>query len=108
MTHTLSTFMSLLWPRGNSQPGSLAARPACGLTDSVVGLQARLAHGTPVAELTALAGSAGRHGVLPDSWAWSDPRGNEIVVTVRRRVVVSWQVSRHEPADQLQSLSAAA
>lgn len=70
-------------------------RPA-GHVDSVVALQAQLAHGMQMSEVVALAGSLGRAYGPRDEWQWTDDIGNEIVVTFRRNVVVRWAVARSE------------
>lgn len=75
-----------------------SARPA-GQIDSVVMLQAHLAHGMEMAEVVALAGCLGRAYSNRDEWQWSDAVGNEIVVTFRRGVVVRWAVARVEIPD---------
>lgn len=72
-----------------------SARPA-GQIDSVVMLQAHLAHGMAMAEVVALAGCLGRAYNTHDDWQWIDGVGNEIVVSFRRGVVVRWAVARVE------------
>jgi hypothetical protein len=71
-----------------------------GEVDSVVTLQAQLAHGMQMAEVVALAGCLGRAYNAHDEWQWLDGAGNEIVVTFRRGVVVRWAVARAEPAPE--------
>lgn len=75
------------------------SRPA-GEVDSVVTLQAQLAHGMQMAEVVAVAGSLGRAYGTRDEWQWTDAAGNEIVVTFRRSVVVRWAVARAETAPE--------
>jgi len=72
-------------------------RPA-GKIDSVVMMQAHLAHGMEMAEVVALAGCLGHKFSAMDEWQWTDAAGNDIVVTFRRGVVVRWAVAHNEPA----------
>jgi hypothetical protein len=72
-----------------------AARPA-GQIESVVVMQAHLAHGMQMPEVVALAGCLGKKYSAQDEWQWVDGTGNEIVVTFRRSVVVRWAVARAE------------
>lgn len=74
-----------------------SARPP-GRIDSVVMMQAHLAHGMQMPEVVALAGCLGRRYSAQDEWQWVDALGNEIVVTFRRGVVVRWAVARREAA----------
>lgn len=70
-------------------------RPA-GKIDSVVMMQAHLAHGMEMAEVVALAGCLGhKYGEMND-WQWTDAAGNDIVVSFRRGVVVRWAVAPSE------------
>lgn len=73
------------------------ARPV-GRIDSVVMMQAHLAHGMQMPEVVALAGCLGHRYSAQDEWQWTDALGNEIVVTFRRGVVVRWAVARNEAA----------
>ncbi len=74
-----------------------ASEKPAGRVDSVVMMQARLAHGMEMAEVVALAGSLGHKYSAMDEWQWTDPAGNDIVVTFRRGVVVRWAVAHQEP-----------
>lgn len=75
-----------------------AARPV-GQVESVAMVQARLEHGLQMAEVLKLTGSLGRQVGPLDDWQWTDGYGNELVVSLRRGVVVRWAVARHEPSD---------
>lgn len=75
-----------------------ASEKPAGQVESVVMMQARLAHGMEMTEVVALAGSLGRKFSATDEWQWTDPAGNDIVVTFRRGVLVRWAVAHQEPA----------
>lgn len=78
-------------------------RPA-GKIDSVVMMQAHLAHGMEMAEVIALAGCLGHKYSAMDDWQWTDAAGNDIVVTFRRGVVVRWAVAHNEPGPAAEPL----
>jgi hypothetical protein len=72
-----------------------------GQVDSVAMVQARLEHGLQMAELIRITGSLGRKVGPLDDWQWSDGYGNDLVVSLRRGVVVRWAIARaagDEPA----------
>jgi hypothetical protein len=76
-----------------------ATRPP-GKIESVVIMQAHLAHGMHMPEVVALAGCLGKKYSAQDEWQWIDASGNEIVITFRRSVVVRWAVACSEvPVD---------
>lgn len=72
-----------------------------GHIDSVVMLQARLAHGMQLAEVIALAGSLGRKFSDHDEWQWTDAAGHEIVLTFRRGRLIRWAVARNEAPPEI-------
>jgi hypothetical protein len=76
-----------------------AGQRPIGEIDSIVMMQAKLAHGQNMQEVIALAGSLGRKFSERDEWQWTDLGGNEIVVTFRRGVVVRWAVARQDTTD---------
>lgn len=65
-----------------------------GMVDSVAMVQARLEHGLQMAELIRITGSLGRKVGPLDDWQWSDSYGNDLVVSLRRGVVVRWAIAR--------------
>jgi hypothetical protein len=65
-----------------------------GQVDSVAMVQAQLSHGMQMAELIGITGSLGRKVGPLDDWQWSDSYGNDLVVSLRRGVVVRWAVAR--------------
>lgn len=75
-----------------------STRPA-GQIDSVVTMQAQLAHGMDMAEVVALAGCLGHKTGVLDDWQWSDAAGNDIVVSFRRGVVIRWAVAHSDVSD---------
>ncbi|MEO8298951.1 MAG: hypothetical protein ABI574_14205 [Burkholderiales bacterium] len=77
-----------------------AGQQPVGYIDSVVMLQARLAHGMQLAEAIALAGSLGRKFSDRDEWQWTDAAGHEIVLTFRRGRLIRWAVARNEAATE--------
>lgn len=74
-----------------------AARPV-GQVESVAMLQAQLEHGLQMAEVLRLTGSLGIRQGQRDDWLWRDGYGHELVVSLRRGVVVRWAVARADEA----------
>ena len=74
-----------------------AGQRPIGHIDSVVQVQARLAHGLHMTDVLMLTGSLGRQIGTREDWQWSDPAGNDLVVSLRRGVVVRWAVAHAEP-----------
>ncbi|MFM2056611.1 MAG: hypothetical protein RLY71_996 [Pseudomonadota bacterium] len=65
-----------------------------GQVDSVAMVQAQLEHGLHMDELLRITGSLGRKVGPLDDWQWSDGYGNDLVVSLRRGVVVRWAIAR--------------
>ena len=80
-----------------------AGRPV-GTVDSAVMLQARLHKGQTLAQMIKLTRSLGeKRGDDPERYAWTDPAGDEVQVTLRDGRLAEWQLVRAAPAPVAES-----
>ena len=97
-------WLVLQFNRANRVLRRAGERPVGHLTESVVMLQSQLSTGMTMAEVLALTGSLGKKLGQRDDWQWMDAGGDELVVSLRRGVVVRWAVARADtgeaPAEQ--------
>jgi hypothetical protein len=96
---TLIVFWLLLQFRRATRALHNAARRPIGQVDSVVMMQSRLEPGMQMAELLQISGSLGLQQGGRDEWLWADAAGNEILVTLRRAVVIRWAIGRPDGAE---------
>ena len=72
-----------------------AAAAPLGHIDSAVMLNAKLQPGMTLAQVVALTGSLGRRvGESPEAWAWSDPGGASVTLTLAGARLASWALTR--------------
>ena len=77
-----------------------ATRPLGRVDQSVVMLQTQLQPGMSLAEVIRVTGSLGKKvSEQRDDWMWTDAGGDDIVVSLRRGVVVRWAIARNHPQD---------
>ena len=80
-----------------------AGRPV-GTVDSAVMLQARLHKGQTLAQMIKLTRSLGeKRGDDPERYAWTDPAGDAVQVTLRDGRLSEWQLVRAAPAPVAES-----
>ncbi|MEY2687130.1 MAG: hypothetical protein RL375_1328 [Pseudomonadota bacterium] len=91
---TLIVFWMLLQFRRATRALANAAHRPVGLVDSVVMTQARLDTGMQMADVLHITGSLGVQQGNRDEWLWHDEAGNELLVTLRRGIVIRWAVAR--------------
>jgi hypothetical protein len=103
----IAFWMVLQFNRATRTLQNAADRPK-GSIDSIVRVQAKLAHGMTMEEVLRITGSLGIPTERRDEWLWRDAAGHEIAVTLRRGVVVRWAVARADesrfveyPAEEL-------
>jgi hypothetical protein len=91
---TLIVFWMLLQFRRVTRALANAAHRPVGLVDSVVMAQSRLDTGMQMADVLQITGSLGVQQGTRDEWLWHDEAGNELLVTLRRGIVIRWAVAR--------------
>lgn len=91
---TLIAFWMILQFNQATRTLQQAADSPKGAIDSIVRVQAKLAHGMTMEEVLRITGSLGIPTERRDEWLWRDSAGHEIAVTLRRGVVVRWAVAR--------------
>ena len=75
-----------------------AAKLPIGHVDSTVMLQSKLHKGMALAHILKLTGSFGHpRGAAPESYAWADPAGHELVVELRDGKLTDWRLQRADP-----------
>jgi hypothetical protein len=90
---TLIAFWGILqFNRATRLLRDIAERPK-GQVESVVKMQARLAHGMSLDQVLVVTKCLGEALNERGDWRWEDNAGNEIVVSLRRGVVVRWQAT---------------
>ncbi len=91
---TVVVFWAVLqFKRATRVMQNVAQRPK-GLVDSVVMTQSRLSPGMDLSEVLIVTGSLGVRVNGRDEWSWHDAGGDQLVVVMRRGVVVRWEVAR--------------
>ena len=87
-------WMLLQFSRAVRAMRAAAARPV-GTVDSAVMLQSRLHKGLTLAQLIKQTHSLGdKRGDAPESYAWCDAAGDEVVVELRGGRVTQWRLAR--------------
>jgi hypothetical protein len=72
-----------------------AAAAPVGHIGSAVMLNAKLQSGMTLAKVVALTGSLGRRvGEAPEVWAWTDPGGASVTLTLAGARLASWVLTR--------------
>lgn len=72
-----------------------AGQRPIGSVDSAVMLQSRLAQGMTLMQIVALTQSLGRAvSDVPERWAWSDPSGVSVTVTLVDAKLANWELTR--------------
>lgn len=101
---TLVVFWAVLqFRRATRLMQNVAQRPK-GWVESVVMTQSRLSPGMDLSEVLTVTGSLGVRVNARDEWSWHDAGGDQLVVVMRRGVVVRWEIARADapeapPAD---------